>query len=109
MEDSFHFNPETFLKPTVCLDISFCSRLKWQKIRALQLFTEHVLLNHGNLIMYARRLNLVSSEYWKHVWHVCYCFTLMLQGLGEETNFLEYSTLDKVKRVLNNMLIKEHK
>ena len=38
-------------------------RLQWQKIRTIQMFTEHVLLNHGNLIKYARRLNLVSLIY----------------------------------------------
>lgn len=26
------------------------------------MFTEHVLLNHGNMITYARRLNIVSGE-----------------------------------------------
>ena len=35
-------------------------RLQWQKIKAIQMFTEHVLLNHDNMIIYARRLNLVS-------------------------------------------------
>ena len=41
-------------------------RLHWQKIRAIQMFTEHVLLNHANMVVYARRLDLVSVEY-KHV------------------------------------------
>ena len=35
-------------------------RLCWQKIRAIQMFTEHVLLNHANMVVYARRLDLVS-------------------------------------------------
>ena len=35
-------------------------RLCWQKIRAIQMFTEHVLFNHANTIKFARRLNLVS-------------------------------------------------
>ena len=30
------------------------------------MFTEHVLLNHANMVVYARRLDLVSVEY-KHV------------------------------------------
>ena len=56
---------------------SFCSRLKWQKIRALQMFSEHVLLNHGNLVVYARRLNLVSREYQCYMYILETCVALL--------------------------------
>jgi len=34
-------------------------RLKWQLIRALQMFVEHVVLKHEGMLPYARRLHLV--------------------------------------------------
>ena len=34
-------------------------RMKWQVIRALQMFVEHVVLKHEGMLPYARRLNLV--------------------------------------------------
>jgi len=33
--------------------------MKWQVIRALQMFVEHVVLKHEGMLPYARRLNLV--------------------------------------------------
>ena len=36
-------------------------RLHWQKIKAIHMFTEHVILNHSNMIVYARRLDLVRT------------------------------------------------
>ena len=39
----------------------FYFRLKWQLIRAMQMFLEHVLLKHSEVpVTYARRLELVS-------------------------------------------------
>ena len=37
-----------------------CS-LQWQKIRAIQIFSENVLLNHSNMVVYARQLYLVIT------------------------------------------------
>ena len=39
----------------------FECRLRWQKIRAIHMFTEHVVLNHSNMIIYARQLDLVRT------------------------------------------------
>ena len=47
-------------KPLFCLSVFFSGRLQWQKIRAIQIFTEHILLNHANMVVYARQLDLVS-------------------------------------------------
>jgi hypothetical protein len=65
-------------------DIAKRARLRWQKIRAVQMFTEHIVLNHADVIVSARRLNLV---------------------LGGEADFLTLSTVNKVKDFLNNMNI----
>jgi hypothetical protein len=43
-------------------DIAKRARLRWQKIRAVQMFTEHIVLNHADVIVSARRLNLVSDN-----------------------------------------------
>ncbi|CAI8002393.1 E3 ubiquitin-protein ligase rnf213-alpha [Geodia barretti] len=56
--------------------------LQWQKIRAIQIFSENVLLNHSNMVVYARQLYL---------------------ALRSESDFLVCSTVVKVKRVLNIM------
>lgn len=41
-------------------------RLKWQLIRALQMFVEHVVLKHEGMLPYLRRLQLVSSYSFFH-------------------------------------------
>ncbi|CAI8034865.1 E3 ubiquitin-protein ligase RNF213 [Geodia barretti] len=66
--------------------IALKARLHWQKIKAIHMFTEHVILNHSNMIVYARRLDLALGS--------------------ESSNFLMCSTIEKVKRILNNMVRK---
>ena len=46
--------------------LTWCCRLKWQLIRALQMFVEHVVLKHEGMIPYLRRLQLVSTP-------LCHC------------------------------------
>jgi hypothetical protein len=55
---------------------------KWQKTKAIQMFTEHVLLNHCDMIPFASRLDTI---------------------LGDEANFLQCKTVEQVKLFLNNM------
>ena len=40
-------------------------RLLWQRIRAMQMFLEHVLMKHSEVsVAYARRLDFVSLSVW---------------------------------------------
>ena len=41
--------------------LTWSYRMKWQLIRALQMFVEHVVLKHEGMTPYLRRLQLVST------------------------------------------------
>ena len=46
----------------LCVIIFIIGRLMWQRIRAMQMFLEHVLMKHSEVsVAYARRLDFVSS------------------------------------------------
>ena len=38
---------------------TWCYRVKWQLIRALQIFAEHVVFKHEEMTVYMKRLQLV--------------------------------------------------
>ena len=49
--------------------IIFMCRLMWQRIRAMQMFLEHVLMKHSEVsVAYARRLDFVSLSFFFFGW-----------------------------------------
>ena len=84
-------------------------RVRWDRYRALQLFIEHIVLNHPMMpIAYLRRLQLVS-KYILKLFTACYILVYFcVQFLGSETDFLSANTLGKVQRHLNTT-VKEAK
>jgi hypothetical protein len=77
------------IESTLCIpsqhEIALSLRLKWQRVRTFQLFTEHILLEHPNLIPFAKRLYLT---------------------LGNNPDFLTCSPIKTLKQTLNNILKK---
>ena len=79
--------------------------MKWQLIRALQMFVEHVVLKHEGMIPYLRRLHMVTT-----VTIIVYLsatlsefFHLLLQHLRNDADFLKASAVERVRRHLNMM------
>ena len=83
--------------------------MRWDGYRALQLFIEHIILNHPMMpIAYLRRLQLVS-EYILKLFTACYILvSCCVQFLKNETDFLSANTLGIVQRHLNTT-VKEAK
>jgi len=103
-----------FKLPLSPLFFAVC-RMKWQLIRALQMFAEHVVLKHEGMIPYTRRLHLVRFR-WLILSCVacrtmCHCASCLLlwktlftvQHLKRDADFLKASTVDRVKKHLNSM------
>ena len=88
----------------LCLSRSTHCRLKWQLIRALQMFVEHVVLKHEGMLPYLRRLQLVSIYFsCAHISTVVRIFHFPIQHLKSDADFLKASTVDRVKKHLNSM------
>jgi hypothetical protein len=82
-------NIRNAIESTLCIpsqhEVALSLRLKWQRVQTFQLFTEHILLEHPNLIPFAKRLYLT---------------------LGNYPNFLKISPIKTLKKTLNNILKK---
>ena len=89
-------------------------RMKWQLIRALQMFVEHVILKHEGMLPYSKRLHLVStktcnscrSKITAVLVIIIHCYEmpcLPFQHLRHDADFLKASTVDRVKKHLNSM------
>lgn len=81
-------------------------RLKWDVFRALQLFVEHVVLNHPAMpFPYFRRLQLVNKLIF---WGFAIYNFFLSQHLHSEKDFLEADTLRIIRKHLN-LTVKEAK
>ena len=59
--------------------LTWSYRMKWQLIRALQMFVEHVVLKHEGMIPYLRRLQLVSTSPTTNTVHILsFCESVLI-------------------------------
>ena len=87
----------------------------WQRIRAMQMFLEHVLMKHSEVsVAYARRLDFVSLSVWLAVSllvpiQIYKPFDIQL--LSGDSDFLKASTLEDVRKfvITTHKEVKKHR
>jgi len=67
--------------------------MKWQLIRALQMFVEHVVLKHEGMLPYARRLNLVRFR-----WLTLICVACRVNTTVQVIYWGRYKTRNGIKQ-----------